>query len=521
MALSMSRPWKHPKTGVYWLRKRIPDDLRSLLGKREEKRSLKTRDPVEAKRRHLEALTQVEAQWANLKAGPKSLTEREAHALAAPIYHQWIEQHRDNPSQQTFWQTDMGTKLWPPPELVWDGTRLKFSDKEPFRDTYWRSQMQGWCEELARECLAKNGLIVDDESQLKLAKAIGAAVQQASLVLTRFAQGDFRSIEGEGRVDPALPTRTWSNHIAEPLPFEKVIQGWATERRPAEKTRYEWARVIRQLATFIGHDNVKRLTADDVIAWKQSMVAAGLSAKTVRDAKLAPVRSILGWATDNRLIGANPAERITIEVKTKAAESKRGFSDDEAVLVLKAALSAKDTVRRWVPWLCAYSGARLSEVCQLRQEDIVQSEGIWVMKIDPDAGSVKTRSSERVVPLHPALIENGFLAFAQRAKPGPLFTDLPPDKFGSRGGNGTKVLGRWVRSLDLNDPRLSPNHSWRHRFKTLGRRHALAPDIVSAIVGHARKTVADSYGEFPISALHREICKIPTLHISGNEGRVR
>jgi integrase len=312
-----------------------------------------------------------------------------------------------------------------------------------------------------------------------------------------------------------------SNRVAEPLPFEKVIQGWAAERRPVEKTQYEWSRVIRQLAIFIGHDDARRLTADDVIAWKQSMVAAGLSAKTVRDAKLAPVRSILGWATDNRLIGINPAERITIDVKAKASESKRGFSDDEAALVLKAALSAKDTVRRWVPWLCAYSGAQLSEVCQLRQEDIVQSEGIWVMKIDPDAGSVKTRSSERVVPLHPALIENGFLAFAQRAKPGPLFIALPPDKFGSRGGNGTKVLGRWVRSLGLNDPRLSPNHSWRHRLKTLGRRHALAPDIVSAIVGHARKTVADSYGEFPISALHREICKIPTLQILGDEERVR
>ncbi|WP_114188919.1 DUF6538 domain-containing protein [Microvirga aerophila] len=77
MVLLMSRPWKHPKTGVYWLRKRIPEDLRPILDKREEKRSLKTRDPAEAKRRHLEALTELEVQWANLRAGPKSLTERE------------------------------------------------------------------------------------------------------------------------------------------------------------------------------------------------------------------------------------------------------------------------------------------------------------------------------------------------------------------------------------------------------------------------------------------------------------
>jgi hypothetical protein len=43
MTLAMSRPWKHPNSGVYWLRKRVPDDLRALIGKREEKRSLGTK----------------------------------------------------------------------------------------------------------------------------------------------------------------------------------------------------------------------------------------------------------------------------------------------------------------------------------------------------------------------------------------------------------------------------------------------------------------------------------------------
>ena len=52
MPLAMSRPWKHPNSGVYWLRKGVPEDLRTLVGKREEKRSLQTRDPIEAKQRH-------------------------------------------------------------------------------------------------------------------------------------------------------------------------------------------------------------------------------------------------------------------------------------------------------------------------------------------------------------------------------------------------------------------------------------------------------------------------------------
>jgi hypothetical protein len=51
-------PWKHPKTGIYWLRKAIPEALRDAVGKREEKLSLRTRDPVEAKQRHAEALAE-------------------------------------------------------------------------------------------------------------------------------------------------------------------------------------------------------------------------------------------------------------------------------------------------------------------------------------------------------------------------------------------------------------------------------------------------------------------------------
>ncbi len=133
------------------------------------------------------------------------------------------------------------------------------------------------------------------------------------------------------------------------------------------------------------------------------------------------------------------------------------------------------------------------------------------MKFDPEAGPLKTQNSERIVPLHPALIESGFLDFVKRVKSGPLFPELPPDVFGSRGGNGTKVLGRWVRSLGLKDPRLSPNHSWRQRLKTLARRYGLALDIVDAITGHRRKTVADGYGEFPVDALFRELKKIPPL----------
>jgi hypothetical protein len=150
MPLAMSRPWKHPGSGVYWLRKGVPDDLRALVGKREEKRSLGTRDPVEAKRRHAEALVEIEERWANLRSGPKILTEKEAHQLAMVVHDWWLQQHTDNPSQQTAWHVDLADRVFAPQstpksyDYLYDVTQIEI-DPDRFRIL----QMETWCRELA------------------------------------------------------------------------------------------------------------------------------------------------------------------------------------------------------------------------------------------------------------------------------------------------------------------------------------------------------------------------------------
>src|SRR5271169_2570628 len=70
MVLSMSRPWKHPKTGVYYYRKVVPEAMRQLVGLVEVRRTLGTKDPRQAARRHLEVAAKVAAEWEALKQGP-------------------------------------------------------------------------------------------------------------------------------------------------------------------------------------------------------------------------------------------------------------------------------------------------------------------------------------------------------------------------------------------------------------------------------------------------------------------
>ncbi len=99
---------------MYWLRKRVPDDLRTQLGKREEKRSLETRDPAEAKQRLAAVLVELDKRWANLRAGPRVLTEREAHEIAVRIHDAHLARYLENPSQHSGheWDATLGDLLW-------------------------------------------------------------------------------------------------------------------------------------------------------------------------------------------------------------------------------------------------------------------------------------------------------------------------------------------------------------------------------------------------------------------------
>ena len=110
----MARPQKHPHSGVYWLRKRVPDDLRQLVGKREEKRSLGTRNPEEAKRRHAEVLSEIEAQWANLRRGTRSLTEEEIESVAALLCSYYVARfgNKGAANVQAALESQSGDTLW-------------------------------------------------------------------------------------------------------------------------------------------------------------------------------------------------------------------------------------------------------------------------------------------------------------------------------------------------------------------------------------------------------------------------
>ncbi len=79
--VSMATPWKHPKTGTYYIRRHLPEDVRAKFGVVEYKRTLGTKSPSEAKRLFLIASAELDDAIA-LARSNFTLTSVNAKALA-------------------------------------------------------------------------------------------------------------------------------------------------------------------------------------------------------------------------------------------------------------------------------------------------------------------------------------------------------------------------------------------------------------------------------------------------------
>lgn len=284
---------------------------------------------------------------------------------------------------------------------------------------------------------------------------------------------------------------------------------------------------IEGLSKFVKHDDAARLNRKDIIAWRDHL-RKSLSARTISDVHLSTVRSLLNWAVENEKLSENVAATVKQPKMKKVYGRERGYTDAEAVHFLKASRSYQPKVdefgrvresekaanlKRWVLILCAFTGARVAEITQLRKEDIRKVDGQCVARITPDAGTVKA-GGYRDVPLHWQIIDEGFAEFVENAPPGPLFHNATDrEKVNRAVVNAFNKMSEWLRVSKLTPKGLQPNHAWRHRLKTQCREHGISDRVVDAIQGHSGKTAADSYGDVTLKTKIDAIGRLPAYHI--------
>jgi integrase len=535
MVLKMARPTRRSGSSLHQFKQRIPLDVRERavgrtlvvpvgdsvaqcrIGPTTQviQFSLRTHSPDEARVRHAVALAHVEGFWRSLRDGPTRLSQKQVVALSGEVYRDLVAASEEDPGPAEFW--DWMHRLAKQP-MVGSGLRIPLPDEPPPPPPVANATPS-----LVDRVLARHGLLVDADSQQRLAIEVRRVHAEAAQRLGDNARGDFGPDRNAARFPPVEVAKPTASRSSDKVVLTELVELWWAERKAAgtaESTYVNYRGTVRKLIEFLGHDDAARVTALDIVRFKDHRLAAGISARTVKDGDLAGLKSVLGWAAVNLRLPANVANGISLKLGKRRLDRPKEFSEEEALAVLKAAAGLKRgaernetwLAKRWVPWVLAYTGARVGEIVQLRKQDLRREDDHWEIVITPEAGTVKG-GSFRTVPLHPHLVEVGFPAMVQAAPDGHLF--LRPnaetqDVLGPLKGAINRVT-EFVR-LHVPDTRVSPNHAWRHRFITLCREHGVSEELRDMIVGHTGKTVAArEYGGR--AGLYREICKLPRLSV--------
>ena len=533
MLLRVVRPMKRSESSKHYFRQRIPLDVldkargavvslpigdeiivRTIPPKATVvKVSLRTSDPSEVKTRQGIAAASLEAFWQSLRNGPSVLSHKQCVALSGELFSAFVEAAEDNPGDAALW-----AKVKADNDAAQRGTlgtaQLMIPGPERTRQSLER-RFGGLLDVL----LAKRGLVVDDESRSRLLEQAAKAMSDAAGKIGKFAKGDYSEDDVAKRfpkwedAPKSAPAKTPAVSIT------GLFDGWWKEAQVSgrgESTRDGYARTIAYFREFLGHDDATRVTHDDVIAFKDHRLheinprtGKPASPKTVKDSDLAAIKSVFGWGQANNKIAANPANGVTVKIGKKVLNRPKYFKPDERKAILELARDyrpegrerAKLTLaKRWVPWICAYTGARVGEIAQLRKQDVRQEEGYWIFHITPDAGTVKNKEA-REVPIHAHLVEQGFLDMVAASSDGYIFIDVKP---GSSPTGKVRTLkndlAEFVRTV-VPDPDIQPNHGWRHTFKTVAWEvEGINSNVVDAITGHAARTEGDGYGAKTIKA---------------------
>jgi integrase len=533
----MPSPYKHKTTGVYWLKQRVParlaasakgkfvtvtvDELPSVVKLGEYiKVSLRTKDAYEAKRRANDAQSQFDLIWQSLTNAPARLTQRQIVALAGEVYRMF-KAAEDDPGDAARWSSAAEIN-----NRVLAGQTL-FIGRE-----YGMEKRFGPFVDLV---LAKHTLRIDDDSRQRLLEQTAKAMQEATALLIRRAEGDYGPDIVEQRfpaLEIARPAKSSGGAKGRIADDPSTLTGLLAHKQRTQSKKSDtfdkYRGCLKDFIEFIGHEEVRRITKDDARRWRDALISRGLAKKTINDQYLTSLKVALNHGVKEFDLPLNVAATIRDERDAPAPSGSKGYSAEQAATILQAtfrgsARSLSIPYQRaifWVPWICAYTGLRVTEVTQFQGRHLREENGIPYLLITPEDGSTKGKNAW-TTGIHSHLIDLGLLDMFRAIGDGPAFytpypegTDLKALSDHRAKSAGDKIA-EWVRDeLGIAAPGNRPSHAWRHAFTTLSRTHKMDKEARDYMMGSRSQTDArEGYGDWSPEVVNAEINKLPRFPV--------
>jgi integrase len=356
------------------------------------------------------------------------------------------------------------------------------------------------------------------------------------------AQLEAARIVLESRTLP-LPTQTLtSSPVTQPprqarqfTSLDTLLHDWAKERKPDARSITYYGRAVTKLREFVSVEHVEQITKQHIVAYKNKLLEVGTTTVTT-NSYLTNLTTLFNFAINNAIIEVNPAQGIRVQVRDEDKKEREPFTVDQLNTLFSSPVysegyrpkGGKGEAAYWLPLLGLFHGARLNELCQLLKTDVrlERYEGpnqkpseCWVIEItdEGEGQKLKNSASKRRFPVHPSLIELGFIEFVQTS-PGPrIFHELTESKaYGSISASWSKWFARYLTQQGLKTD-AHVFHSFRHSFKFYARLNSIPDKLQYAIQGHSSGNVGDEYGGsvYPLAPLvdAMNAYRIPNLQL--------
>jgi len=552
--------WDKPGARHLWFRMAVPVRFRAVEQRRIVQRCLGTRDRREASLKAARLRADLNAHWQEKLAGVSSEpavpagsevipTEADLKRAATEAAYVQIQ-----PKLQGAWENRRAAS----PTAHEDFIRDLKSARDRYIATKETTTLAMW-ERLADKRIAENAWVLPKgvpEYDAFVQMVAEAAIEVLRVELER-RSGNFGAEPTSKVVTAGLSavqnTAAAGETIAEL--FERYAAQRLAEKRKRADTVEQDRKIVLQFATFIGSGkSVRRITQAEVREWRDtiaalppkfasakgyeglSLRAAAAKARASSAPKMSPttvnkylstVSPFLGWCVRNGFAERNPCDGLFYDLP-KGRNPRPPFSSEQLQQIFCSPLftgfesdgkehrpgqQRANDWRFWIPLTCLFTGARITEIAQLRTDDLHYDGDVPFITICHDESRQQTTKSghTRVMPLHPKLVQLGFVAFVEQQSQRSavdgnprLFPELNPSQRGSLGAAPSRFWRNYLcRAGIKSNADGFGSHSFRHALTDRLRLAGYLDEEIKVVLGHSQKSVTSGYGRIRQGTVER------------------
>jgi integrase len=349
------------------------------------------------------------------------------------------------------------------------------------------------------------------------------------ILARRLLEAQLSAVQTEYNALHGRPMDRWKRAHAAPnapatpapvpgMPLSELVAGYVSFQREGKawspKTDKSVTGILSALVQLIGDKRVSDVTKDDMRALRTTLSrvptnsvkryrgltlleaadksdvegkADRLSAKS-KNMYISWLRTLWKWASEHDYVTSNPTVVLKEFDEARERDQRLAMSDEHVAALLAKIEPDKLSVPVcwWVPRVMLATGLRLEEAAKLRPCDIQQTDGVWFLDINEEAGRLKTAQSVRTLPIHskllPLLQAHAALVERKAGAKGNLW-GLELDATGRWSEALSKRLNKRLRAAGVTDKRVVME-SARNRFAS--ELHSAGVDelTIAELMGH-------------------------------------